>query len=118
MTGKDNFTLSDIIIDLLKEIGHEYEAYGSTTNKYPYGEDTLRFKIQANDYKSLYYLVKIDKTSNTAQFDPGLFPKFDFHDPNSTILFKTAAMQMPIIINLREIGDLITNATEPVFRDY
>ena len=104
-------SLSDVIIEALKEIGHEYEEHGSSRRTYD--PEKLSFKVTGYSYTNYTYQIEVDRIKNTAKLSVGTFPEFDFHRPDSITLFKAAVMQVPMLLTLRDVGDLITNLTIP-----
>ena len=107
--NEEEASLSDVIIEALKEIGHEYEERGS--ERYSYGNEKLAFKVEGYSYHNYNYQVEVDRTKNTAKLSIGTFPEFDFHRPDSITLFKAAVIQVPTLLVLRDIGDMISNLT-------
>jgi hypothetical protein len=110
--GNEGASLSDVIIEALKEIGHEYEDYGSERNL-GYGPEKLKFKVTGYSYVHYNYHIEVDRTKNTAKLSVGTFPEFDFHKPDSITLFKAAMMQVPTLLVLRDVGDMISNLVIP-----
>lgn len=109
--GNEEASLSDVIIEALKEIGHEYDEYGSSRRTYD--PEKLSFKVEGSSYTSYSYQIEVDRIKNTAKLSIGTFPEFDFHRPDSIILFKAAVIQVPTLLVLRDVGDLISNMVIP-----
>ena len=104
MTGKEeeeeDFDIQLAVTEALKEIGHELVGPAASLWN---NAIKLQSRIPRVDSVGLVYSVHIE--FNEASFQLGNFQKFDFHSPNSIVLFQAAAMQMSILLVLRDLSE-------------
>ena len=92
--------LADILIEACTSLGHEHNELDSNRHDHDWEPELLSFIIKGPYYEDFHYKVELKKKKNQARFSRGNYPIFDFHDPDSIVLFKSIAMQMAFIASL------------------